>query len=74
MLSSAYNPEKQSILVIATIGKQHFFIIISFMYALLFLYDILCILDNPKTSFCVRHLKDMNKIKTHTLSTDVYGN
>ena len=74
MLSSAYNPEKQSILVIATIGKQHFLLLLALFMLCYFLYGTLCILDNPKISFCVRHLKDINKIKTHTLTTDVYGN
>ena len=68
MLSSVYNPKKQGT---RNLLQQQEAILFMLCY---FLYGTLCILDNPKTSFCVRHLKDMNKIKTYTLSTDVYGN
>ena len=77
MLSSAYNPETRNKKLIATIiSKQHFFTIINFIYfvLLILLYGTLCMVDKPKTSSCVWHLNEMNKIKTQTLTTDVYGN
>ena len=65
MLFSVYNPKNK---------EYSLFYYYQLYLCCYLLYDAICMLDNPKTSFCSRHLKMINKINTHTLTTDVYDN